>query len=135
MATAGHGSTIQGSYYFLPLNKDEDEPITALRESLQSSKQLKLQLLFSCHHIVYTINTKKKPEAAELREGREPEGASALPPLFVPGEKAPFFGNESALFSLNRSAVFAKFKCPFWSVSPHFQGASAASGRNHKDFL
>ncbi len=54
-------------------------------------------------------------------------GASA-PPLFVPGEKVPFFGNESALFSWNRSAVLAKLKCPFWSVPPHFRGASAASG-------
>ena len=53
-------------------------------------------------------------------------GASA-PPLFVPGEKVPFCGNESALFSWNRSAVLAKLKCPFWSVPPHFQGASAAS--------
>ncbi len=56
-------------------------------------------------------------------------GASAPPPppLFVPGEKVPFFGNESALFSWNRSAVLAIFKCPFWSVPPHFRGASAAS--------
>ena len=53
-------------------------------------------------------------------------GASA-PPLFVPGEKVPFFGNESALFSWSRSAVLAKLKCPFWSVPPHFRGASAAS--------
>ncbi len=53
-------------------------------------------------------------------------GASA-PPLFVPGEKMPFFGNESNLFSWNRSAVLAKLKCHFWSVPPHYQGASAAS--------
>ena len=62
-------------------------------------------------------------------EAAEPGGAlgASAPPLFVPGEKVPFFGNESALFSQNRSAVLAKFKCPFWSVPPHFRGASAAS--------
>ena len=49
------------------------------------------------------------------------------PHFFVPGEKVPFFGNESALFSWNRSAVLAKLKCPFWPVPPHFRGASAAS--------
>ncbi len=53
-------------------------------------------------------------------------GASA-PPLFVPGKKVPFFGNESALFPWNGSAVLAKLKCPFSSVPPYFRGASAAS--------
>ena len=53
-------------------------------------------------------------------------GASA-PTLFVPREKVPFFGNESALFSWNRSALLAKRKCPFWSVPPHFRDASTAS--------
>ena len=33
--------------------------------------------------------------------------------LFVPGEKVPFFGNESVLFSWNTSAVLKKLKCPF----------------------
>ena len=58
-----------------------------------------------------------------------PDHCTPPPPhFFVPGEKVPFFGNESALFSWNRSAVFAKRKCPFWSVPPHFRGVSAASG-------
>ena len=69
-------------------------------------------------------------------EAAEPGGGGALgasaPPLFVPGEKVPFFGNESALFSQNRSAVLAKRKCPFWSVPPHFRGASAASQHKHE---
>ena len=43
------------------------------------------------------------------------------------GKKVPFFGNESALFLWNRSAVLAKLKCPFWSVPHHFRGVSAAS--------
>ena len=34
-------------------------------------------------------------------------------PLFVPWGKVPFFGIESALFSLNKSAVLAKLgQCP-----------------------
>ena len=64
-------------------------------------------------------------EAAEPGRGGGALGASA-PSLFVPGEKMAFFGNESALFSWNISAVLAKLKCPFWSVPPHFRGASAA---------
>ena len=55
---------------------------------------------------------------------------ASAPPLFVPGEKVPFLGNESALFSWNRSTVLAKRKCPFWSVPLHFRGASAASVHN-----
>ncbi len=64
-----------------------------------------------------------------VTEAAEPGGAlgASASPLFVPGEEMPFFGNESALFSFNRSAVLAKLKCPFWSVPPHFRGASAAS--------
>ena len=58
-------------------------------------------------------------------------GASAPPTLFAPGAKMPFFGNESALFSWNRSAVLAKLKCPFWSVPSHFRGASAASAEGY----
>ena len=65
-------------------------------------------------------------EATERGGGGGALGASA-PSLFVPGEKVPFFGNESALLSWNRSAVLVKLKCPFWSVPPHFQGASTAS--------
>ena len=60
-------------------------------------------------------------------QGPRNRGGIGPPHFFVPGEKVPFFGNESALFSWNRSAVLAKLKCPFWPVPPHFRGASAAS--------
>ena len=38
---------------------------------------------------------------SDLSRGRGTGGAlgASAPPLFVPGEKVPFFGNESALFS------------------------------------
>ncbi len=55
--------------------------------------------------IHFAVFNQLYPEAAEL-------GGGAL--------------GASALFSWNRSAVLAKLKCPFWSVAPHFRGASVA---------